>query len=74
MPFEYPTQRGVLRLVRTRSGWVLEFNGCRSDDWASADDAAQAAFGHRSGLVCWGGSCLDVSNELLDWRPVGENL
>jgi hypothetical protein len=43
MPFEYPTQRGVIRLLRTRSGWVLEFSGCRSDDWSSADDAVQAA-------------------------------
>jgi|tagenome__1003787_1003787.scaffolds.fasta_scaffold19147917_2 hypothetical protein len=74
MAFEYPTRQGVLSLLQAGCRWAVEFDGCRQGSWASADDAVTAAVHHRTGLSTWDQAQLVVSDDLLRWRPVGENL
>jgi len=74
MAYEYPTPAGVLRLFRVQRHWAVQFKGHRSGDWQSPDAAAVAVARHRSGLAEWDGQRSDVSDDLLDWRPLGESL
>jgi hypothetical protein len=74
MAYEYPTSGGTLRLLRVGCQWSIEFNGCRRGHWTSADGAAMAAVRHTTGLVEWDRTRLDVSDDLLRWRPMGDNL
>jgi hypothetical protein len=75
MAFEYPTKHGVLRLFNAGRRWVVEFDGRSAiGTWLSADDAVTAAVRHRTGLSTWDRAGLMVSDDLLRWRPVGENL
>jgi len=74
MAFEYSTSAGVLRLLRIQRRWAVQFNGRRSGEWHSPDAAATAAARHETGLLAWDRQRSDVSDDLLDWRPLGESL
>jgi len=74
MAFEYPTRTGVVRLLKAGCRWGIEFNGRRHAQWTSPDAAVMAAFHHRTGLAEWDGAQLVVSDDLLRWRPIGDNL
>jgi len=74
MAYEYPTAKGVLRLLRIQRGWALQFNGRWLGQWRSPDAAVIAAARHRSGLPEWDRHRLDVSSDLLDWRPLDDSL
>jgi hypothetical protein len=66
--------KGVLRLLRIQRRWALQFNGRRLGRWRSPDAAASAAARHQSGLAEWDRHRLEVSSDLLDWRPLGDSL
>jgi hypothetical protein len=74
MAYEYATRGGVLRLLKAGCRWAIEFNGRRRSGWASPDDAVLAAIRHSTGLEEWDRRHLSVSDDLLRWRPIGENL
>jgi len=74
MPFEYITDGGVLRLLGTECQWTIEFNGHRCGLWISPDDAVTAAVRHTTGLRDWDRTRLPVPDDLLRWRPIGDNL
>jgi hypothetical protein len=74
MSFEYPTRGGVLRLLKAGCQWAPEFHGRQRAQWTSPDDAVLAAVRHSTGLAEWNRTQLSVSDDLLRWRPLGENL
>jgi hypothetical protein len=74
MAFEYSTPGGVLRLLKAGCQWAIEFNGHRQCRWTSPDDVVMAAVRHSTGVIGWDRSRFVVSDDLLRWRPVGENL
>jgi hypothetical protein len=74
MAYEYPTRGGVLRLFRAGCQWAIEFDGRRRSRWSSPDDAVMAAVRHATGLAGWDQAQFSVSDDLLRWRPIGENL
>jgi hypothetical protein len=65
---------GVLRLLKAGCQWAIEFNGHRQCRWTSPDDAVMAAVRHSTGVIGWDRSRFVISDDLLRWRPVGENL
>ena len=74
MAYEYATAKGVLRLLRIQRRWALQFNGRQRGQWPSPDAAAIAAARHQSGLSEWDRHRLEVSDDLLDWRPLDDSL
>jgi hypothetical protein len=74
MAYEFPTAAGVLRLHRDRRAWFVEFRGARHGPWPSADAAARAVARNPSGVLAEDRARPDVSEDLLDWRPLGESL
>lgn len=74
MGYEFPTSTGVLRLFRLRRRWIIEFRGRRGGAWRSAEAAAVAAARHQSGLPEWDTTQSEVSDDLLDWRPLGDSV
>ena len=74
MAYEYPTRGGILRLHQAGCRWAIEFDGSRRVHWATPDDAVMAAVHHRTGLAGWDQLHLIVPDELLRWRPIGDNL
>ena len=74
MAFEYATDGGIPRLLRTERQWTIEFNGHRCGAWTSPDDAVTAAACHAIGLREWDRARLAVPDNVLNWRPSGENL
>ncbi len=74
MAYEYSTTGGTLRLVNNGDHWAIEFNGCRRGRWRSVDDAATAVCRHCTGLPTWDRSPLIASDDVLRWRPFGDNL
>jgi hypothetical protein len=74
MPFEYLTDAGALRLLKKGDQWTLECSGSRHGEWTSPDDAKMATVRHGTGWPVWGRTRLLVSDDLLRWRPGGENL
>ena len=74
MAFEYPTDTHVLRLIRIGRGWAVHFRGRQHGQWRSPEAAAIAAARHRSGLAEWDRTSAEVSDDLLDWRPIGDSL
>ena len=74
MAFEYPTPQGVLRLLRVQRRWAVQYRGYRCGEWHSPDAAVLAVARHQSGLAAWDRQRSDVSDDLLDWRPLGESL
>lgn len=74
MAYEYPTAAGTLRLLRLQRRWTIQFHGRQGRHWHSPDAAVIAVAEHRSGLSELDQRRLDVSQDLLDWRPLGESL
>jgi hypothetical protein len=74
MAYEYPTVTGVLHLQQVRRRWVVWFKGHKIGQWRSPDAAASAIARHQSGLAQWDQLRFDVSDDLLDWRPLGDSL
>jgi len=74
MAYEYPSEAGTVHLVQIRGRWLLQFAGRRTGRWPSPDQAAKAAARHRSGLTDWDRQRIHVSEDLLDWRPIGDSL
>src|ERR1700742_4081951 len=74
MSYEYAVGCGVLRVLKIGSRWGIEFNGHRCSCWTSPDDAVMAAVRHSTGGTRWDRSRLVVPDDLLRWRPIGENL
>ena len=74
MAFEYPTLVGAVRLTRTTGGWTVRFAGKSRGRWRSPDAAAVAVARHRTGLLVWDQARLTVSEDLIDWRPLGESI
>jgi len=74
MAYEYPTMAGVVLLLRVQRNWAIQFNGHLHGQWRSPDAAATAVAQHRSGLPEWDREQSDASDNLLDWRPLGESL
>ncbi|CAH2600544.1 conserved protein of unknown function [Rhodovastum atsumiense] len=74
MSYEFLTSGGAVRLVSVERHWLLEFSGRRRGAWRTADDAAAAVAHHKSGLRQWDRQSDEVSEDLLDWRPLAESL
>ena len=71
MAFEHPTSAGVVRLTKVGRAWTFSFIGMMRGRWCSADDAAKAVARHRTGLAQWDERREPVSEDLIDWRPLG---
>jgi hypothetical protein len=74
MPHEHLTTDSALRFLKLGYQWAIEFIGCRRSQWASPDDAAMVAVRHTTGFAGWDRSRFAVSDNLLHWWPIGENL
>jgi hypothetical protein len=74
MPYEYPTEAGLLRLSKERGRWLLHFAGRRAGGWRSADSAAKAVARRKSGHPEWDRQDDWAPEDLLDWRPIGDSL
>jgi hypothetical protein len=74
MAYEYPTACGVLRLQRLGRRWAVQFEGSRRVAWPTAEAAAKAVARGETGLPAWDAAWQDVSDDLLDWRPIGDSL
>lgn len=74
MAYEYPTPVGVVALRKGSRGWVIEFQGRQFGQWASPDAAAAASCRQRAPLPDWDRARLQLSDDLLRWRPLGESL
>ncbi len=75
MSYEYPTEIGVIHLLRLQRQWTVKLNGRQGERWGSSNAAVHAVVQHKSGLSEWDQSDLsEVPDDLLDWRPRGESL
>jgi hypothetical protein len=74
MSYEHPTEAGIARLLPMKNGWAVQYNGRRRGQWTSPDAAARAMARHKTGLADWDRRSAIVSDDLLDWRPLGESL
>jgi hypothetical protein len=72
--FEYPTPKGIVRLIRSEIGWLLDYAGQKHGEWRTPDDAARAVARHSTGLPQWDLTGAPVPGDLLDWRPLGDSL
>jgi hypothetical protein len=72
--FEYPTPAGPVALVRTSGVWKVRFAGKIRGRWRSPDEAAAAVARHKTSIPRWDRKRLPVSEDLLDWRPLGESV
>ncbi len=74
MPFEYAMRSGVLRVLRTRRRWMVEFNRSLREQWPDADEAGMATARHQSGLAERDQTPCCISDDLLRWRPSGAEI
>jgi hypothetical protein len=74
MAFEYPTSAGMARLTKVGCVWTFSFVGTKGGRWRSPDDAALAVARHRTGLPQWDKRREPVSQDLIDWRPLGDSI
>ena len=74
MAFEYPTSAGTVRLTKAGQAWAVQFVGKKRGRWRSSDDAANAVGRHKIGLPQWDDSREPVSQDIIDWRPLGESI
>jgi hypothetical protein len=74
VPDEYPTGGGIVCVPNAGSRWVIEFNGSCGARWTSPDDVVIAAARHSAGLPEWDRMRFSVPDDLLRWRPLGDNL
>jgi hypothetical protein len=74
MAFEYPTPVGVVWLSKARGAWTVRFTGKGHGRWRSPDAAAKAVARHQTGLPQWDGQREPVSQDIIDWRPLGDSI
>jgi hypothetical protein len=74
MAFEYRTSAGVVGLTKAGDGWTVRFLGKQRGRWRSPDDAAQAVARHQTGLPQWDARREPASQDIIDWRPLGESI
>ena len=74
MAFEHPTSAGLVRLTKVGRVWTFNFVGKKCGRWRSPDDAAKAVASHRTGLPQWDERREPVSEDIMDWRPLGDSL
>ena len=74
MAYEYPTSAGPVRLTRVGTGWTVRYVGKAHGRWSSPEAAARAVAQHQTGLFEWDEEHLPVSEDIVDWRPLGESL
>jgi hypothetical protein len=74
MAYEHPSAVGTISVMQIRKRWQLHFAGRCHGRWPSPDAAMKAAARHESGLSDWDRTRAEVSDDLLDWRPLGESL
>jgi hypothetical protein len=74
MAYECPTAGGIVHLRRIGRGWVIGFDGKIRGRWPSPDVAARAVSQHKTGIPEWDRAGIDVSEDLLRWRPLCESL
>ena len=74
MAFEYPTSVGLARLTKVGRVWTFSFVGKKRGRWRSPDEAAQAVARHKTGLPQWDKRREPVSQDLIDWRPLGKSI
>jgi hypothetical protein len=55
-------------------GWTIRYVGKARGLWRSADAAAKAVAQHKTGLPEWDEEYLLVSQDIIDWRPLGESI
>ena len=72
MVFEFPTSAGTVRLAKTGRGWAVEFVGKKRGRWRSPDDDARAVASYKTGVPQRDDSHEPVSQDIIDWRPLGE--
>jgi len=72
--FEYPTLAGPILLTRTGASWMVRYVGKAHGRWRSPDAAAKAAAQHHTGLPEWDEEHQPVSEDIIDWRPLGESI
>jgi len=72
--FEHPTSAGAVRLTRTVVGWTVRYVGKTGGRWRSPDAAAKAVAHHQTGIPEWDKDYEPVSEDIIDWRPLGESI
>jgi hypothetical protein len=74
MAFEYPTSAGTVRLAQVGHAWAVQYVGEKRGRWRSPDDAAKAVARHETGLPQWDECREPVSQDIIDWRPLGDSI
>jgi hypothetical protein len=74
MAFEYPTSAGVVRLTKAGGAWTVRFIGKARGRWRSPDAAAKAVASYQTGLPQWDSQQEPVSQDIIDWRPLGDSI
>jgi hypothetical protein len=74
MAYEHPTSAGLAQLTKVGSAWTFSFVGKKRGRWRSPDSAALAVARHQTGLSQWDKRREPVSEDLIDWRPVGDEI
>jgi hypothetical protein len=74
MAFEYPTPAGVVWLTKAGDAWTVRFTGKGHGRWRSPDAAAKAVASHQTGLPQWDRQQELVSQDIIDWRPLGDSI
>jgi len=71
MSFEHPTPSGVVQLTKAARSWAVRFADKQRGRWRSPDAAAHAVASHQTGIPEWDERRELVSEDIIDWRPVG---
>ena len=75
MAYEYTCPEGVVRLVKVRRRWKVEFGGDQAGNWTSANAALSALLGRTSGIPALDQlDLVDLPKDLSDWRPLDDSL
>ena len=74
MAFEYPSSAGTVRLAKVGRAWAVQFVGKKRGRWGSPDAAAKAVARHKTGLPQWDDQREPVSQDIIDWRPLGDSI
>ena len=72
--FELPTSAGTVRLTKAGAGWAVCFSGKTRGRWRSPEAAARAVAQHHTGFPEWDREYLPVSEDIIDWRPLGKSI
>jgi hypothetical protein len=74
MAYEYLAGSGILRPLKAGRDWAVQMHGRWRGQRTSLHDESLAAPRHSTGLNGWDRTQFFVSDDLLSWRLVGENL